>query len=234
MTQFRSDVARLSVLALTAAVAAGCGTVSPDGTGNVQVTIQKIASATATQALADGFASAADGSYVPIDLDNVQSFTVQITSIEFLPVTADEENDAAWIRLPLDPAVALDPAVTLDLLALPTGGDSPIVIAAGPVDEGAYSMVRLLVSGGTIVFDTDFSVGQFTFDMAPDDHPVTIPSGVQTGLKTDLAFTVGEGGGTEVSLLFDEGATFQNATATGSGKVILTPVLRTLGGEGGT
>ena len=225
MTQFRSDVARLSVLALTAVVAAGCDTVGPDGTGNVQVTMQKIASATATQALANGFASAADGSYAPIDLDNVESFTVQITSIEFLPVTADE-NDAAWIRLPLDPAVALDPAVTLDLLTLPTSGDSPIVIAAGPVDEGAYRMVRLLVSGGTIVFDADISVGQFTFAAGNPGYGVTIPSGAQIGLKTDLAFTVGEGGSTEVSLLFDESATFQNATATGSGTVILTPVLR--------
>ncbi len=227
MTQFGLGVARLSILALTAAVAAGCGTAGPDGTGNVQVTMQKIVSETATQALADGFASAADDSYVPIDLGNVESFTVQITSIEFLPVTAEEENDAAWIRLPLDPAVALDPAVTLDLLALPTSGDSPIVIAAGPVDQGAYRMVRLLVSGGTIVFYTDVSVGQFTFDPEePGGYSVTIPSGAQTGLKTDLAFTVGEGGSTEVSLLFDEGATFQNATATGSGTVILTPVLR--------
>ena len=225
MTQFRWGVARLFVLALTAVVAAGCDTVGPDGTGNVQVTMQKIASATATQALANGFASAADGSYAPIDLDNVESFTVQITSIEFLPVTADE-NDAAWIRLPLDPAVALDPAVTLDLLTLPTSGDSPIVIAAGPVDEGAYRMVRFLVSGGTIVFDADVSAGQFTFAAGNPGYEVTIPSGAQTGLKTDLAFTVGEGGSTEVSLLFDEGATFQNATATGSGTVILTPVLR--------
>ncbi len=96
-------------------------------------------------------------------------------------------------------------------------------------------MVRLLVSGGTIVFDADISVGQFTFAAGNPGYGVTIPSGAQTGLKTDLAFTVGEGGSTEVNLLFDEGATFQNATATGSGKVILAPVLRSLtSGDGGS
>ena len=220
MTQFRSGVARLSVLALTAAVAAGCDTVGPAGTGNVQVTMQKIASATATQALVDGFASVADGSYPPIDPENVMSFTVEITSIEFLPVVEDD-GDAEWISFDIDP-------VNLDLMALPPVFAAPLLIADGPVDQGEYRMVRLLVSGGTIVFEQAVTVGQFTFDPEeqPDGYEVTIPSGTQTGLKTDLAFTVGEGGSTELTLLFDPDATFRNATATGSGAVILTPVLR--------
>lgn len=112
-------------------------------------------------------------------------------------------------------------------MALPSAFADPLVIAVGAVDAGEYRMVRLLVSGGTIVFEQAVTVGQFTFDPdEPDGYEVTIPSGAQTGLKTDLAFTVGEGGSTVVNLLFDEGATFQNVTATGSGTVILTPVLR--------
>lgn len=219
MTQFRSGVARLSVITLTAVVAAGCDTVGPDGTGNVQVTMQKIASETATRALADGFASAAVGSYGSIDAEHVMSFTVEITSIEFLPVVEDD-GDADWISLDIVP-------VDLDLMALPSAFADPLVIAVGAVDAGEYRMVRLLVSGGTIVFEQAVTVGQFTFDPdEPDGYEVTIPSSAQTGLKTDLAFTVGEGGSTVVNLLFDEGATFQNVTATGSGTVILTPVLR--------
>lgn len=221
MTQFRSGVARLSVLALTAAVAAGCDTVGPDGTGNVQVTMQKIASAAATQSLADGFASAADGSYVPIDLDNVISFTVDITSIEFLRVVEVAGEDD-WISLDIG-------LVELNLKDLPTVG-APLVIAAVGVDPVSYRSVRLIVSGGTIVFDQDVSVGQFTFDDAVGGHPVTVPSGV---LKTNLAFTVVAGGSTDVNLFFDEDATFRNVTATGSEKVILTPVLRNSSGDGG-
>ena len=224
MTQFRSGVARLSVLALTAAVAAGCGTVGPDGTGNVRVTMQKIASATATQALVDGFASSADGSYPPIDLTNVMSFAVEVTSIEFLLVGAD----GPWISFGVDP-------MDLDLMALPPAFAAPLVIADGPVAGGEYHMVRLLVSGGTIVFNAEVSVGQATFDLRADGYDVTIPSGTQTGLKTDLAFTVVAGGSSDVNLVFDPDATFQNATATGSGKVILAPVLRSLtSGDGGS
>ncbi len=213
MTQFRSGVARLSVLALTAAVAAGCDTVGPDGTGNVQVTMQKIASATATQALADGFASAADGSYASIDADNdVKSLVVTVTEIQFLPAI----DDAAWKSMPLNPAVPLD------LMALPESDTSPLVIAAGPLDDGDYRMVRLLVSGGKIVFKNEISLGQaFTFTADEPEYDVIIPSGV---IKTDTEFAVD--GPTDVNLFFDPDATFQNATATGSGKVILTPVLR--------
>ncbi len=91
------------------------------------------------------------------------------------------------------------------------------------MDADSYKSVRLLVSGGTIVFDPDnVIVGEFTF-LAGGSITVTIPSGE---LKTDLAFTVDVDGSTEVNVQFDAGATFQNATATGSGKVILTPVLR--------
>jgi len=219
MTRFRSGVARLSVLALTATVAAGCDTVGPGGTGNVRVTMQKIASATATQALVDGFASAADGSYPPIDVGNVESFTVQITSIEFLSAVEGASED--WISLPF-------PGVDLDLMALPHTFSAPLVIAAGDVDAGPYKSVRLRVGVATIEFKMPVSVGAFTFE-AGGSITVTIPSGEQTGLKTDMAFTVlanADGNPLELTLLFDPDATFQNATATGSGKVILTPVLR--------
>ena len=231
MTQFQSGVTRLSVLALTAAVAAGCDTVGPEGTGNVQVTMQKIASATATQALVDGFASAADGSYGSIDAGDVMSLTMQLDSIQFLLADA---NGGGWITLVLavDPEadpVVLDP-VELDLKALPTD-DAPLTIAVGDLTRGSYQSVRLFVSGAMIVFDIEVSVGGFTL-AAGDSHPVTIPSGEQTGLKTDLAFIVDAS--TTVNLFFDEDATFRNVTATGSEKVILTPVLRNSSGDGGT
>ncbi len=54
MSRFRSGMARVGVLALTTAVAAACDTVGIDGNGKVRVTIQKIASETATAGVDDG------------------------------------------------------------------------------------------------------------------------------------------------------------------------------------
>jgi hypothetical protein len=62
-----------------------------------------------------------------------------------------------------------------------------------------------------------------------EEYEVVIPSGDNTGIKTDLSFTVtedGEGNADEVNLLFDAEATFRGVTATGSGKVMLPPVLK--------
>lgn len=220
MSRFRSGMARVGVLALTTVVAAGCDTVGPDGTEKVQVTMQKIASETATRALADGFASVAGGSYAPIDAGNVTSLTMQVDSIQFLLAVEDGvEDSGGWITL-----VLAGDVVTLDLASLPPAFAAPLVIAVGDVDPGSYQSVRLFVSDAEIMFVEDVSVGQATFDKAPEIHAVTIPSGAQTGLKTNMAFIVD--GSTDVNLLFDEGTTFQNATATGNGTVILSPVLR--------
>lgn len=225
MSRVRSGRALVGVLALTAAVAAGCDTVGVDGTGELKVTMQRVAGQTGTQTVSGGFASVANGSSKPIDGSNVLSLTVEITSIQFLPAVADDGADDAgsWIFLTIVP-------VELDLMALPTvgGGEPPLVIAAGRVLAGDYRSVRLFVGDATIVFQAAVSVGQAMFAEAVD-HAVTIPSGAETGLKTDLAFTVendSDGNAQELNLLFDEGATFQNATATGNGTVILSPVLR--------
>ena len=206
-------MARVGVLVLTTAVATGCDTVGIDGGGNVQVTRQKIASETATP-------SVAGGSYAPIAAGNVTSLTMQVDSIQFLLAVEEGVEDAGgWITL-----VLAGDVVTLDLASLPPAFAALLVIAVGDIDAGSYQSVRLFVSDAEIVFVEDVSVGRATFDKAPEIHAVTIPSGAQTGLKTDMAFIVD--GSTDVNLLFDEGATFQNATATGNGTVILSPVLR--------
>ena len=129
MSRFRSSMARVGVLALTTAVAAGCDTVGIDGRGELRVTMQRVTGQTTTQAVSDGFASVADGSSKPIDVSNVMSLTVEITSIQFLPGVADDgaDDEGSWISLTIAP-------VDLDLMALPLGGggEPPLVIAAGP------------------------------------------------------------------------------------------------------
>ena len=225
-------VVRATIGAATVLIAAGCSdTGGPDstgeavaGTGLLMVTMQQSSGAgvSAVQSV-QGEESG------KIDLDNVASLTVRVTSIQFLPAGADdteenggasEEDGGGWIVLEFAEPVAFD------LLALPTEGESPLVVAAGAVAAGDYRKVRYLVGDAIIVFNEAFTVGNATFE---GEHAVTIPSGAKPGLKTDVAFTVvADDGGTpqEVTLLFEPGATFQNSTATGSGKVIVAPVIR--------
>jgi hypothetical protein len=122
--------------------------------------------------------------------------------------------------------IELSEPLTVDLLALPSEEDSAVVIASGTLPEGEYERMRFLVSASWIFLNTGATVGNSTFD--PDvSYEVKVPSGSTSGLKTDLSFTVVTD--TSVNLLFSPIATFENVTATGSGKVILSPVLKAKG-----
>jgi len=110
-----------------------------------------------------------------------------------------------------------------------TEDESPLVIASGAVLVGDYASVRLFVDEAVIRFSEAVSLGlSLTFD-ADFDYDVSIPSGEETGIKTDAEFSVvadAEGNVNDVGLLFSPGATFLNVTGTGSGEVILAPVIR--------
>lgn len=163
------------------------------------------------------------GPAVAISPDTVASLVIRVTDIEVLPVGGDEDDDGAWISL------TLPDTVDLDLMALPTTAGSPLVVASGALPVGDYQNVRLFVASATIEFTGPLSLGgAVTFD-ANVMYDVTIPSGAQTGLKTDAAFSVtadGQGNVNDVDLLFSTGSTFQNVTGTGTGEVILAPVIR--------
>jgi hypothetical protein len=165
----------------------------------------------------------ADASAAAIDPTDVASLLVTVTDIQFLPAGGEENGNGGWQSL------GLGAPAQLELTGLPTAGQSPVLIAAGELEVGEYSMVRFVAPGGTIEFATDLTLGQSnTFD-AETPYDVTVPSGSQTGIKTDVSFSVtddGQGGTNAVDLLFDETATYQNVTATGSGGVSLAPVIR--------
>jgi hypothetical protein len=169
------------------------------------------------------FYASVNGALVAISPDTVESLTITFTEIAYLPEGDGEENEGAWQTL------TLDAAVTLDLMALPTEEEGSVVIGAGTVPVGNYSMVRLLVSEGEIVFKGPIALGAAqTFD-GGTPYPVAIPSGAQTGLKTDVSFEVTAADDETLNaayLVFEPGTTFQNVTATGNGQVILAPVLR--------
>lgn len=171
----------------------------------------------ASMQVASGLVFQLAGTALPITIDDVTSLTLTVDSIQVLP-EGDDDNDAAWLT------VVLDAPAALDLKALPTADDTPIVIASGTLEAGTYRQVRLFVSDPVIVFAAPISLGAAITYEADTEYEVTIPSAAQTGLKTDVSFEAVAD--TDVDLFFDEGATFGNVAVTGNGRVMLAPVLR--------
>lgn len=152
---------------------------------------------------------------------DISSLMVTVTGVQFLRADAAGDADSGWV------SVTLDEPATLDLLALPTADESPLVFASGTVAVGSYKQVRLFVNDAQVTFATDLTVGQATFT-ADTEYPVTVPSADQSGIKTDAAFDIvadSEGAVADIPLFFDPSATFLNATITGSGNIMLAPVI---------
>jgi hypothetical protein len=211
------------VAAVLAAGAVACGDGTSSGVAPSQARISIEGNIMAARAAAlDWFASVA-GAEAAISPDTVESLEITFTEVGFLLVGEDEADAGGW------QTITLDAPVTLDLMALPTEEDGSVVIAAGSVAVGSYQMVRLMVEDGEIVFKGPLTLGAaFTFD-GGEPYAVTVPSGDQTGLKTDVSFEVTAGGTGEANaarIVFAAGTTFQNVTVTGQGGVMLAPVLR--------
>lgn len=216
-----------ALLALSALLAGACTDTLGSGTGRVSVSLARAPEAAASSLYAPAFAVAGSGDITwAVPPGAVASLRASVTAIEFLRAEAGDTNSAsAWSSL------SLSAPVEIDLMALPMEGDSsPIVIATATLAAGTYSRVRLFVTDPRIVFTSDLAIGLGVMFQGGVEYDVTIPSGSQTGIKTDASFTVtasSDGGtATDVGLLFDAGTTFANVTATGSGGVILSPVLK--------
>lgn len=208
-------------------------------TGPLQVTLQKTAVSSLQSVGPMLSVSGGEEAAGPIELSNILCLTVEITGVHLLPVVEDdpdtpEEEEAMWERLAVTP-------FTVDLANLPRLGDDPeepLMIVFDPeVPVGDYRKVRFITDEAPeahqIFFDEPFDVGQSTYDGNDDGNctngsPVNVPSGSQSGLKIDMEFTVEspDGNPTSIDLLFDEDTSIRNAVATGSGRVNLTPVLR--------
>ena len=113
----------------------------------------------------------------------------------------------------------------LDLLHLPTDSANGLVLASGSVPPGDYRHVRLEISDATIWFDTTVTAWNGVTFKPDTGYAVLIPSARQSGLKTDAGLTVPNGGG-DVTLIFDADATIRGALVSGSGKIIVVPVIR--------
>jgi uncharacterized protein DUF4382/carboxypeptidase family protein len=86
-------------------------------------------------------------------------------------------------------------------------------IGQGTVPAGTYTQMRLkLGAGSTIVVDGT-------------TYPLTVPSGMQSGLKVDGSFLVPAGGTSDVSLDFDAS---RSIVQTGAGSYLLKPVIHVM------
>lgn len=215
-------ITRSAALA-TLGVAAACSDTTTPDLVDVEFGIQRAGS---VGALVTGPLFATSGEATAISPDTIASLSVTIERIQVLPLVSDavDEEEAAWTTIPLDEAI------TIDLTTLPTTDESPLSLASGTLTEGGYTDVRLFVSDASIMFKGPISLGSGISFEQDQPYVVTIPSGNQTGIKTDMAFNAVAN--TQVILVFDEDASYTNVTLASNEVVILAPVIRAPGNNG--
>ena len=237
MQRSKYRIACAGVFIAIGSLTAGCGDPTDiGGHGAVQVKLWRMASPISQMAIPLMSAKSGGASTSPIDIANVRCLVVQITGIHLLPVPRDnddpnaEPSDGGWVRVDLEERL-------VDLINLPREGedtDGFVIAFDAEVPAGDYHRLRFITGEANLIYFIDgFRVGQAEYQSNPDEDscvngdPVRVPSGPQTGLKTNIALTVPDlldSEPREVELFFDESTTIRNAVPTGSGSVNLTPV----------
>jgi hypothetical protein len=147
----------------------------------------------------------------PVDFTVVESLELVIDRVE-----AHRISGGGWISVDVDP-------VTIDLAGL---GDGTVVeLAAGALPDGTYNNLRLFLQSASVAFLTDVTVGNTTYQ-AMQQYDLEIPSADNNGLQIPTTHFVVDGASETVLVLFDPAATIASVGATGSGKVMMSPILR--------
>ena len=134
----------------------------------------------------------------PADVDAIHLVVTQVS----VHREGASEDEGGWDVLRAD-------TVSYDLLTLRDGVF--VTLATGELPSGVYSQVRLkLGEGSTIVVDGV-------------EHPLVVPSGLQSGLKLNGPFTVPAGGFLDMGIDFDAARSLHQ---TGSGTWMLRPTVR--------
>jgi hypothetical protein len=202
-----------SMLAVTlfAAIAAGCSDTSgPDG--EARVYMSRSAGLQAAQA------AVIDGStaFGTIPLSAVDSINVVLTSIQAVNVS----DSAGGVTINLTG----EGTKSINLLKLSTLGSDSTLLARGDLPAGTYNNVRLRFSSATIKLNQSVTVGQATYPAGT--YELTVPSGLSSGIKLQgTSFTIGNDASTSITLTFDPSATVGTIVATGSNKLMMSPVI---------
>ena len=116
--------------------------------------------------------------------------------------TAGSDSTSGWRTVNDQPA-------SYDLLTLRNGASA--VLGSAMLDSGHYTQIRLILGDGSYV----------TVDSV--DHPLTVSSGFETGVKLNHQFTLAPGEVYELYLDFDAD---RSVEMNGSGEYKLKPVIR--------
>jgi hypothetical protein len=210
----------VSAIAATVVACSADSTGPRAGTGGLQLRVTQTASSAATLIAA---ASLEDAPMPAVVRGQVTSVEVTLTAVHALRMGANEDDESAWVRIPISPAQ------TIDLLNLPTTSDAPLLLPRGDLPIGAYRNLRLIVENATVTFGETVTVGPRTW-AANTPHPVRIPGPSETRLKVPTArFDVGEANGNGelifIDLVFDPSTSVRQITATPN-FLLMAPVLQ--------
>lgn len=154
-----------------------------------------------------------------VTLADVDSLNVRLTRVEAMPLAfePDSGDAGAW------QTVEVAGSGLINLVKLPTQTQGAFVVATDSIPASEYIDLRFFMEDLTIWFNKQIQVGQIVFQ-PNTPYTVTLPSGAQTGLKTKARFDLPEGGA-QVNILFDGTTTLANLAITGTGAIVLAPVL---------
>lgn len=186
------------------------------------------------------FASTDDAIGGNVPLEAVDAINVTIDRVQVLPAAG-----GPWVTLDV-----AEGAGAINLLDLPSEGQGdPVVLARAELEPGDYSNARLFFMERSILLNQSVCPGGGTGNgdgegpgdaggppcLEAGEHDIFVPSSLQTGIKTDARFSIGEGGEEEtVVLVFDADATIRSIVwAPGLGKMIVAPVIRAADADGG-
>lgn len=128
------------------------------------------------------------------------SVVVFVTRVEVRTTGSDTISDWSEVR---------GDSVRFDLLVLRNGARG--VLGSHVLVPGHYTQIRLIVGAGSYVVDGGVK------------HALTIPSGMESGIKLNHDFDIVAGQTYELLLDFDAGRSIH---MTGNGKYMMNPVIR--------
>ncbi len=200
-----------SVLALGAILAVtGCGSSGGGDNGGNNSSSNGNGTGTMSLQITDGPVDSAAHVYVQFSGLEIQSGGGHSTTLYYCQDPADSTKTVLS-----DTTCTTPPAPKqIDLLAL-SGGQSDFLLNGYTLPAGHYSWIRLMVD--TAGMRDSYIVAQGA------DHELTIPSGMQTGLKLNRGFDVPDGGSAHFTIDFD---LRKSVHMTGNGDYMLRPTLR--------
>lgn len=122
-----------------------------------------------------------------------------------VPGEAEDENGGGGVTL-------FDEVQDYDLFDLQNGVSA--LLGDADVPEGQYSQLRLVITSAEVTLSDNST------------RDLTVPSGMQSGVKVSFPGTISIGGdAAAIELEMDVEANFHLAPPSGAGKVIFTPVV---------